>query len=157
MSPFTALFGMQQKERNITKCYAEFAADLDNLSADNIYHSETNKRLSTTELASRKSQASLMLMEEIDIDNQLYTPPLLVAIFVAGCSQFLVGYNTSVLNAPESVIFEGHTTFEWSLAVAIFAVGGPIGCGMLLCFRFRDFRQHQLTQTERFSDCGKPS
>jgi len=130
MSPFTALFGMQQKERSITKCYAEFAADLDNLSADNIYHSETNKHLSTTELASRKSQASLMLMEELDLDNQLYTPPLLVAIFVAGCSQFLVGYNLSVLNAPESVIFKEHSTFEWSLAVAIFAIGGPIGCAI---------------------------
>lgn len=130
MSPFTALFGMQQKERSITKCYAEFAADLDNLSADNIYHSETNKHLSTTELASRKSQASLMLMEELDLDNQLYTPPLLVAIFVAGCSQFLVGYNLSVLNAPESVIFKEHSTFEWSLAVAIFAIGAPIGCAI---------------------------
>mmetsp|Transcript_32138 Transcript_32138/g.76828 ORF Transcript_32138/g.76828 Transcript_32138/m.76828 type:complete len:541 (-) Transcript_32138:57-1679(-) len=71
-----------------------------------------------------------MLMEELDIDNQLYTPPLLVAIFVAGCSQFLVGYNLSVLNAPESVIFKEHSTFEWSLAVAIFAIGAPIGCAI---------------------------
>lgn len=42
-------------------------------------------------------------------------------------AQFLVGYNTGVMNAPSSVVFEGHTTFEWSLAVAIFAIGGPFG------------------------------
>ena len=130
---------------------------MDNLSADNIYHSETHKHLSMTELASRKSQASEILMEELDIDNQLYTPPLLVAIFVAGCSQFLVGYNTSVLNAPEAVIFKEHTTFEWSLAVAIFAIGGPIGCGMLAVLWVRHFRQIPLTHTERSSDRWEPS
>jgi len=52
---------------------------------------------------------------------------LLMAVIVAVISQFLVGYNTSVLNAPETVIFPGHSTLSWSLAVSAFAVGGPVG------------------------------
>ena len=31
------------------------------------------------------------------------------------------------MNAPESVVFPGHTTIEWSLAVSAFAIGGPGG------------------------------
>jgi MFS transporter, SP family, solute carrier family 2 (facilitated glucose transporter), member 3 len=45
-------------------------------------------------------------------------------------SQFLVGYNTSVMNAPQAVVFPKHTTTQWSLAVSAFAVGGPIGAVM---------------------------
>jgi MFS transporter, SP family, solute carrier family 2 (facilitated glucose transporter), member 3 len=45
-------------------------------------------------------------------------------------SQFLVGYNTSVMNAPQAVVFPEHTTTQWSLAVSAFAVGGPIGAVM---------------------------
>lgn len=52
---------------------------------------------------------------------------LVMAVLMALISQFLVGYNTSVMNAPESVVFPGHTTVEWSLAVAAFAIGGPGG------------------------------
>lgn len=42
-------------------------------------------------------------------------------------SQFLVGYNTCVMNAPAAVVFPGHTTSSWSLAVSAFAIGGPLG------------------------------
>lgn len=31
------------------------------------------------------------------------------------------------MNAPASVVFPTHTTFEWSLAVSAFAIGGPGG------------------------------
>ncbi len=31
------------------------------------------------------------------------------------------------MNAPEYVVFPGHTTIEWSLAVSAFAIGGPGG------------------------------
>ena len=34
---------------------------------------------------------------------------------------------SGVMNAPSSVVFPGHTTFEWALAVSAFAVGGPGG------------------------------
>ena len=50
-----------------------------------------------------------------------------MAVFVAMISQFLVGYNTAVMNAPASVVFPGHSTTEWSLAVSAFAIGGPFG------------------------------
>jgi len=39
------------------------------------------------------------------------------------------------MNAPEKVVFPGHSTGAWSLAVAAFAVGGPFGAvvgGMFL-------------------------
>ena len=127
MVPFTAVFGMQQKERNITKAFADYAADLDGIEADQLAYSQTNQHLTAAELVSRKSHASLLLMEELELDAVLITTPLIVALFMAGMSQFLVGYNTSVMNSPSSVVFEGHTTFQWSLAVAVFAVGGPFG------------------------------
>lgn len=31
------------------------------------------------------------------------------------------------MNAPAAVVFPGHSTFMWSLAVSAFAVGGPFG------------------------------
>jgi SP family facilitated glucose transporter-like MFS transporter 3 len=50
-----------------------------------------------------------------------------MAVMVSVIAQFLVGYNTSVMNAPESVVFPEHSTLMWSLAVSAFAVGGPGG------------------------------
>jgi MFS transporter, SP family, solute carrier family 2 (facilitated glucose transporter), member 3 len=59
--------------------------------------------------------------------STLMTMPLVLAILVAAASQFLVGYNIGVMNAPGKVVFPGHTTALWSFAVASFAVGGPFG------------------------------
>ena len=53
--------------------------------------------------------------------------PLIMAVCVAIMSQFLVGYNTGVMNAPAAVVFPGHSTLQWSAAVSGFAVGGPFG------------------------------
>jgi SP family facilitated glucose transporter-like MFS transporter 3 len=50
-----------------------------------------------------------------------------MAILIAIISQFLVGYNTSVMNAPAAYVFPDHTTLQWSFAVSAFAVGGPFG------------------------------
>ena len=127
MVPFTAVFGMQQKERNISKAFANYAADLNTMEEDLAAYSQTNQHLSAAELDSRKSHASLLLLEELELDAVVLTTPLMIALFMSGVSQFLVGYNTSVMNSPSSVVFEGHTTFQWSLAVAVFAVGGPFG------------------------------
>ena len=41
--------------------------------------------------------------------------------------QFLNGYNCAVLNPPAAVVFPGHSTSSWALAVGVFAVGGPFG------------------------------
>ena len=125
--PFTAVFGMQQKERNITKAFASYAADLDTLEQDQIVYSRTNQHLSVDELDSRRTRASLLLMDELEMDAVLVTTPLIIAIFVAGLCQFLVGYNTGVMNSPSSVVFSGHSTLEWSIAVSVFAIGGPWG------------------------------
>ena len=107
--------------------FANYAADLDTFEADKLAYSQTNQHLSAAELNSRKSHASLMILEELEVDSVVITTPLILALFVCGLSQFLVGYNTSVMNSPSSVVFPDHTTFEWSLAVAVFAVGGPFG------------------------------
>ena len=40
---------------------------------------------------------------------------------------FLFGYNIGVLNAPEKVIFPGHTTAQWSTTVSSFCIGGILG------------------------------
>ena len=127
MVPFTAVFGMQQKERNITKAFANYAADLGTMEADMQAFSLTKQHLSAAELDSRKSHASLLLLDEFEMDAVVLTTPLMIALFLTGMSQFLVGYNTGVMNAPSSVVFKGHSTFAWSLAVAVFAVGGPFG------------------------------
>jgi MFS family permease len=50
-----------------------------------------------------------------------------MASFVAILAQFLVGYNTGVMNPVVDVVFPGHSTAQWSMAVAAFAVGGPGG------------------------------
>ncbi len=55
------------------------------------------------------------------------TFPLVMAVLVAVTLQFVLGFNNSVMNAPASVVFPGHTTAEWSVAVSAFAIGGPFG------------------------------
>ena len=125
--PFTAVFGLQKKERSMSMAVSSYAADLDVLEADQIAMSTNHKHLSSQEVAMRHSQASLMLLEELELDNVMVTTPLIFAVMVAAMGQFLVGYNIGVMNAPESVVFPGHTTAEWSFAVAAFCFGGPFG------------------------------
>jgi hypothetical protein len=61
------------------------------------------------------------------------TIPLITAVLIAIIAQFLVGYNTGVMNSPAAVVFPNHSTLEWSVAVAAFAIGGPGGaCSTLL-------------------------
>ncbi|XP_036924033.1 solute carrier family 2, facilitated glucose transporter member 3 isoform X2 [Sturnira hondurensis] len=75
--------------------------------------------------------------------TQKVTAPLIFAITVATIGSFQFGYNTGVINAPETIIkdFINYTLEEslenppseelltslWSLSVAIFSVGGMIG------------------------------
>ncbi|KAG7357273.1 sugar transporter [Nitzschia inconspicua] len=119
--PFQAVFGLQRKEREISKAFANYAADLDVASA---------KDLSDKEKSLRQSQASMIILDEMEFDAQVVTTPLVFAIIVASTCQFLVGYNTGVMNAPEKVVFPGHSTTAWAMAVAAFAVGGPFGAAL---------------------------
>lgn len=116
--PFTAVFGLQRKERQVSEAFAHYAAELD---------ISTQNDLSQEERDLRSSRASMIILDELEFEAQVVTTPLVFAIIVAAASQFLVGYNTGVMNAPEKVVFPGHSQFMWSLAVAAFAVGGPFG------------------------------
>ena len=116
--PFTAVMGLQRTERNISQAFASYAADLNVGSISGL--SDEQKSI-------QSSRASMIIMDELEFDTNLVTTPLVFAIVVAAASQFLVGYNTGVMNAPEKVVFPGHSTALWSLAVAAFAVGGPFG------------------------------
>ena len=128
--PFTAVFGLQNMERNMSIAFSSYAADLDTLEADQVAMATTQKHLSAKEMEVRRSQASLLLLDELEIDSVMVTTPLIFAVLVAAMSQFLVGYNTGVMNAPESVVFPDHTTAQWSFAVAAFAIGGPFGANL---------------------------
>jgi SP family facilitated glucose transporter-like MFS transporter 3 len=119
--PFQAVFGLQKKEREISIAFAHYAADLD------VASSSASAGLSEVDKTARASQASMIILDELEFDAQVVTTPLVFAIIVASMSQFLVGYNTGVMNAPEKVVFPGHSTTLWAMAVAAFAVGGPFG------------------------------
>jgi len=57
-------------------------------------------------------------------------PFFLQAVLIATLPMFLFGFNTGVLNAPEHVIFVGHSTWQWSLAVSAYSVGGCLGASI---------------------------
>lgn len=75
--------------------------------------------------------------------TQKVTAPLIFSIIIAAIGSFQFGYNTGVINAPETIIkdFINYTMEEklenppseefltslWSLSVAIFSIGGMIG------------------------------
>ena len=52
---------------------------------------------------------------------------LILSVLASMIYLFLLGYNTAVMNSPEAVVFPGHSTSQWSLAVSSFAIGGPVG------------------------------
>jgi len=53
--------------------------------------------------------------------------PFCLTVTIAALPMLLFGFNTGVLNAPEKVIFPGHSVLSWSLAVSAFCVGGFAG------------------------------
>jgi len=117
--PFTAVFGLQKRERSLSLAFADYAAHLDVDSSKEV--------LTPEEKTSRMSRASMIILDELEFEANVVTMPLVFAVVVAAACQFLVGYNTGVMNAPANVVFPGHSTLSWSLAVAAFAVGGPFG------------------------------
>jgi len=56
-----------------------------------------------------------------------FTQKLLSSVLIAVLSGFLSGYNTIVLNVPDSTIFPGRSTVEWALAVSFYPFGGIFG------------------------------
>lgn len=73
---------------------------------------------------------------DINMSSSSNTPPLttrVVSWFLVGTvgiatlPMLLFGYHTGVMNAPEAVIFPGHSTASWSAAVSAFSLGGMLG------------------------------
>jgi len=119
--PFQAVFGLQRKEHALSQAFADYAAHLD------VDQADVDHRMTEQEKTSRLSRASMIILDELEFEANVVTLPLVFAVIVAAACQFLVGYNTGVMNAPAAVVFAGHSTLSWSLAVAAFAVGGPFG------------------------------
>lgn len=120
-TPFTAVFGLHAKERELERAFAHFAAERN--ARQHPEWDETEKK----QHHRRESKMILQDLEQVDAPEKVLTGPFVLAILVATAAQFSVGYNTGVMNAPEAVVFPGHSTSIWSLAVAAFAVGGPLG------------------------------
>eukprot|EP00546_Thalassionema_frauenfeldii_P003309 CAMPEP_0178932078 /NCGR_PEP_ID=MMETSP0786-20121207/22372_1 /TAXON_ID=186022 /ORGANISM="Thalassionema frauenfeldii, Strain CCMP 1798" /LENGTH=611 /DNA_ID=CAMNT_0020609239 /DNA_START=298 /DNA_END=2133 /DNA_ORIENTATION=- len=116
--PFHAVAGLQQKERAVSTAYADFAAEAGvGISAEG----------GQEDLSLRKRNMSIIIRDEVELESTVITTPLVLAVILSAMCNFLVGFNTSVLNAPEKVIFPGHSTLEWAIAVAIWPLGAPFG------------------------------
>ena len=124
--PFLAIPGLQKKEHNLSVAFSSYAAALDALETDE-YLASTGKPLNAEEKEKRLSQMSLLLLDELEVDSTVVTTPLIFAVLIASMLMFNMGYNISVMNAPEPFVFPGHSTSAWSMAVAAFCVGGPFG------------------------------
>ena len=118
--PFVAIPGLQKKEREVASTFANYAADLDVASIRGL--SEMDKTI-------RHASSTMLILDEME-DSKVVTAPLIFTVIIVSASMFLVGHNTSVMNAPEKVVFPGHSITLWALAVAAFAIGGPFGSGM---------------------------
>ena len=114
--PFQAVFGLQQREHRISMAFAEFAASQSDLAS-----------AAAPDHDKRHSFASATILDELEFDASVVTMPLVFAVLCAAACQFLVGYNTGVMNAPANVVFPGHSTLSWSMAVSAFCLGGPFG------------------------------
>jgi SP family facilitated glucose transporter-like MFS transporter 3 len=115
--PFVAMYGLQKKEREVANTFANYAADLDVAQM---------RGLSDEDKSMRHASSSMLILDEME-DAKVVTAPLIFTVIVVSASMFSVGYNTSVMNAPEKLVFPGHSITSWALAVAAFAIGGPFG------------------------------
>lgn len=75
----------------------------------------------------RVEYGSSAVLDKYDSSDKHATWHLTISVLAAMIYMFLLGYNTSVMNSPEAVVFPGHSTFQWSIAVSSFAIGGPLG------------------------------
>ena len=113
--PFVSIFGMQVKSRKISRAFVGYAYDVQTDAQPDV----------------KKKEADSLLVE---LDAALMTPTLIMAVLTGVISQLMVGYNVGVLNSSYDVIFPNCTIFQWTLAVAMFALGGVFGayCGGLI-------------------------
>jgi SP family facilitated glucose transporter-like MFS transporter 3 len=118
--PFMAAFGMQHRETEIRRV-------LSNTSLQAMSDAGSGAGAGAGAGPTGSGGERQLLLDAIDVDEIIITFPLVMSSFVAIISQFLIGFHTGAMNGPAKVVFPGHTTWEWSLAVSAFAVGGPFG------------------------------
>ena len=82
MVPMTAVFGLQKKERSLSQAFASYAANLDMMGDEEKY-----KGMSDAEKERYLSKASLMIMDDFELDRTVVTTPLIFAVFVAAMAQ----------------------------------------------------------------------
>ena len=121
--PFLAMSGLQRKEHSLSVAFSSYAAQLDTLETDEYMAATTGKHLNPEEKEKRLSHMSLLLLDELEVDAITVTTPLIFAVLIASLLMFNMGYNISVMNAPEPFVFPGHSTSSWSMAVAAFCIG----------------------------------
>lgn len=63
-------------------------------------------------------------------DENVISSHFMFSVLIATMSQFLVGYNSDVMNTLINVVFLEHSKTAWSLAFTAFAIGGPFGSFM---------------------------
>ena len=105
--PFVSLFGMQVKSRKISRAFVGYAYDVQ---AD--------------VLDSKRKEAESLLVE---LDAASMTPTLVMAFLTGVISQITVGYSVGVSNSSYEQSFPDRTIFQWTLVVAMFALGGVFG------------------------------
>lgn len=103
-----------------------------NRSTHRIRRRRVGRALSTLQEESTLAascDAAIIAEEEEHIEKKSpgFTLALTRSSAIALLSMFTFGYNSSVINAAQQVAFPGKTIGQWSLAVAIFAIGGPVG------------------------------
>ena len=72
----------------MSMAFASFAADLDVLEQE---MSMPSKSMPEAEKMNKKSHASFLLMDELEMDSAVVSTPLICAVLVAVLAQFLVG------------------------------------------------------------------
>jgi len=152
--PFAAVFGLQRSVRDMSMAFAMSAAELDVMDQKDLTDEERSNRMSRSSLMildELEFDANVVTMPLVfavliaGLSQFLVGYVLTKFLVFFGISPFFgkesrsssliphfvlaltFRYNTGVMNAPSSVVFPGHSTLAWSLAVSSFAVGGPFG------------------------------
>eukprot|EP00934_Nitzschia_sp_Nitz4_P006415 Nitzschia sp. Nitz4//scaffold201_size42423//12550//14651//NITZ4_007371-RA/size42423-snap-gene-0.40-mRNA-1//-1//CDS//3329541323//6405//frame0 len=108
--PFTAVPGLHTKEECVLQAFALYAV-----------HEQGMKN------PEHVQQATDNILRQFIDEQPRLTIAFIMAVLLASLGQFNLGYNVGVMNPPAAVVLPGHSTAEWSLAVAGLAIGGPFG------------------------------
>lgn len=103
--PLIATFGMQHRENQIKRILSrvrrlKFIYELRSLT--NVFFWVCTFQVSISSLENLpQHNENAVLLSEVDVDEIIMTFPMMMAVLVAMVSQFLVGYNTGVMNPSQ--------------------------------------------------------